>query len=446
MTDPKNDIEKYLKGELTPAEMHALEKKALTDPFLADALEGLETIPKDVIANELKSLHVAIQQRTVETKKIIPLWGWTWRIAAGLMLIAISTYFIITLSDHEAKSNLALNAPASEPVQPNTKVKEAEDVTAEQPKAAAVQPSVVERKVESEPRTFRAENKKQKQDEPVYEESVPAEAEGSAPASIEMSPGDYAPITDSIRVAQGVSTYGYSTSKPEEVNDDKDKVNLITGAAINKSVASAKADVRNQKIIKGRVTDAEDGTGMPGVNIIVKGTNAATTTDINGNYEIAVDNPQADLVFSFIGYSNQEVPADNKDNIEVGMTTDYAALSEVVVVGYASLRAELEDPTNVYTYAEPKGGRKAYRNYLVQNMHYPEQAIEHNVEGKVTVQFAIESDGMIDEFKVLKTPGYGCDDEVVRLIKEGPKWSPSTRNNVPIKGKVKVRLKFTLQK
>jgi TonB family protein len=267
----------------------------------------------------------------------------------------------------------------------------------------------------------------------------------SAPAEAEVSSTDYAPMVDSVHVAQGISTTAHS-SKPAAVIDNSEKVNPITGAPMDKKATAAKTSIKNQRLVKGHVTDAEDGTGMPGVNIRVKGTNIATTTDINGDYEISVDSAFADLVFSFVGYNNQEVSAENKDNIEVGMTTDYAALSEVVVVGYASPRAELEDPNNVYTYAEPKGGRKAYRNYLVQNMHYPQQAIDNKVEGRVTVQFAVETNGMIDEFKVLKTPGYGCDEEVLRLIKEGPPWYPTTRNNVPIKGKVKVRLKFTLKK
>ena len=58
MNDLKNDIERYRKGELTPSEMHALEKKALSDPFLADALEGASEINAEAFASDVHDLQM----------------------------------------------------------------------------------------------------------------------------------------------------------------------------------------------------------------------------------------------------------------------------------------------------------------------------------------------------------------------------------------------------
>jgi TonB family protein len=96
--------------------------------------------------------------------------------------------------------------------------------------------------------------------------------------------------------------------------------------------------------------------------------------------------------------------------------------------------------------AAPAGGRKAFKQYLETNLRYPEQALKNNVEGKVTVQFTVESNGKLSDFKVLKGLGYGCDEEVIRLIQQGPAWSPSKRSTEPIRDKVKVRLRFSLPK
>jgi len=89
--------------------------------------------------------------------------------------------------------------------------------------------------------------------------------------------------------------------------------------------------------ISGKVLD-EAGLGMPGVNVIVKGTSNGTTTDAEGAYRLSVTTEQAagTLVFSFIGYSPQEQPINNRSTIDISMVADVSELTEVVVVGYGT--------------------------------------------------------------------------------------------------------------
>ena len=89
--------------------------------------------------------------------------------------------------------------------------------------------------------------------------------------------------------------------------------------------------------ITGKVTD-EAGVGMPGVNVIVKGTSNGTTTDAEGVYRLNLTTDQAagTLVFSFIGYAAQEQPINNRSTINVSMVADVEQLSEVIVVGYGT--------------------------------------------------------------------------------------------------------------
>jgi TonB-linked SusC/RagA family outer membrane protein len=96
-------------------------------------------------------------------------------------------------------------------------------------------------------------------------------------------------------------------------------------------------DFFQSQTITGKVTD-EAGVGMPGVNVIVKGTSNGTTTDAEGQYRFALSNDQTagTLVFSFIGYAPQEQPINNRSNINVSMVADVSELSEVVVVGYGT--------------------------------------------------------------------------------------------------------------
>ncbi|MDQ2657535.1 MAG: SusC/RagA family TonB-linked outer membrane protein, partial [Bacteroidota bacterium] len=92
-----------------------------------------------------------------------------------------------------------------------------------------------------------------------------------------------------------------------------------------------------QAAVSGKVTD-ESGVGMPGVNILVQGTSNGTTTDAEGTYRLSLpaDQSAGVLVFSFIGYANQEIPVSNQSVINVTMIADVKSLNEVVVVGYGT--------------------------------------------------------------------------------------------------------------
>jgi TonB-linked SusC/RagA family outer membrane protein len=95
-------------------------------------------------------------------------------------------------------------------------------------------------------------------------------------------------------------------------------------------------------VVSGRVTTTESGGGqgesLPGVSIAIKGTSAGTVTDENGKYTIEVPSAESVLVFTFIGYTTEEVMVGNKSVIDMIMTPDIIALGEIIVVGYGEQR------------------------------------------------------------------------------------------------------------
>ncbi len=84
------------------------------------------------------------------------------------------------------------------------------------------------------------------------------------------------------------------------------------------------------RTVSGRVTSAEDASGLPGVNVVVKGSTVGTVTDIEGNYTITAPS-NGTLVFTFIGLQSQEIPINGRSTIDVSMEQDVQQLSEVVV-------------------------------------------------------------------------------------------------------------------
>src|SRR5690606_6586799 len=94
-----------------------------------------------------------------------------------------------------------------------------------------------------------------------------------------------------------------------------------------------------QETVVGKVTDSSDGSGLPGVNILEKGTSNGSLTDTNGDYTITVQ-PGAILVYSFVGFKSQEVAVSGQSTINVSLEVDATQLDEVVVVGYGEVKRE----------------------------------------------------------------------------------------------------------
>lgn len=90
-----------------------------------------------------------------------------------------------------------------------------------------------------------------------------------------------------------------------------------------------------QTLVKGKVAD-ENNAGLPGVNILVKGTSTGTTSDANGDYAIQVPDGNSILVFSFIGYATREMSVGSQSVINVTLAPNTQSLAEVVVVGYGT--------------------------------------------------------------------------------------------------------------
>ena len=95
-----------------------------------------------------------------------------------------------------------------------------------------------------------------------------------------------------------------------------------------------------QRAVSGRVIDPENNEGLPGVNVIVKGTTTGTVTDADGRYSLNVPSAESVLVFSSIGYVTQEVVVGQNAVINITLTGDVVALSEVVIVGYGEQKKE----------------------------------------------------------------------------------------------------------
>ena len=91
------------------------------------------------------------------------------------------------------------------------------------------------------------------------------------------------------------------------------------------------------------------------------------------------------------------------------------------------------------------GGEQAMMEFVAKNVIYPKEAIEKEIDGRVLVSFIVEKEGSINEVKVMKGIGGGCDEEAVRVISAMPKWMPGKQEGKPVRVSYMMPITFRLQ-
>jgi TonB-dependent starch-binding outer membrane protein SusC len=125
-----------------------------------------------------------------------------------------------------------------------------------------------------------------------------------------------------------------------------------------------------ERTITGKITSQDDGSPLPGVSVVVKGTTTGTVTDADGNYSISVPASAGSLIFSFIGLKTLEVSIDGRNAISIGMETDVTQLSEVVVTGYG-----------VETKRDLTGSVASVKGEKIENL--PVQSFDRAIQGRL---------------------------------------------------------------
>jgi len=103
------------------------------------------------------------------------------------------------------------------------------------------------------------------------------------------------------------------------------------------------AALAQERTVSGKVTSADDGSGVPGVNVVLQGTTNGTITDGDGNFKVTIPSEGGTLVFSFVGMKTQEIKVGSRSVIDVQMESDATELGEVVVtaIGISREKASL---------------------------------------------------------------------------------------------------------
>ena len=191
-------------------------------------------------------------------------------------------------------------------------------------------------------------------------------------------------------------------------------------------------------IVTGRVS-GEDGKALEGVTVSVVGTSSMVQTNERGKFSLSVK-PGEVLVFTLEGMQETRYTVSNKRKIKIRMNFD--------LENGDIPRNKLPGDEEVYTIVEeiPKflacGGD--IQAFLSRNLHYPKEAVDQKIQGKVMVSFIVTKTGHLANIRVIRSVHPLLDQEAIRVVKIMPKWKPGEQNGKVVNTSYTLPINFRL--
>jgi hypothetical protein len=374
------DIERYHKGEMTASEMHAMEKAALDDPFLADALEGYAYSKQP--AQEVAALRTEIKKRTANHRgKLVafPL-NKVLRIAALFLVIAGIGWIAFQLPF--SKSNDIAQTWEPVVIKPNAKQKDSN----------LSQPAIIN--------TGSASN--------VTTNSGIASEKNTH-------------VQESRSAQPARKTAVHKAVKKEELNDEP-SIALAT-PHVEKNMQQQNGEdgftALNNKVIKGRIR-SNNGEPVPYASIVVNGSVPAQA-DLNGYFAVKAADSTAVVNINAAGYDKSNARISVTDS-NVIVLQERPALSEVVVSGYKKPQKNRAPELIIESgELEPEQGWVQYNEYIASKLK-PDPALQAKQRGEVALSFDVNDNGEPINITIENSDCTECNGDAIKLLKEGPKW------------------------
>lgn len=426
------DIERYLNGRMTAKEMHELEKAALGDPFLADAIEGYREADMDQSRRHLDEISALLLKDKSETKVIpIPFKknSW-WRVAASVVLVAgvgTISWFLLRESSSLPQQHIAREKKSSTIALDSNKVAEAK------PEPPAIAQNVVPEVQQKREKEAIARKEERASKEAVARKEESARKDRTM-VKIAPKPG---PKSAKVEVENEVAANTQETYDAKVEPDSNASLSIArtdNRNALNKvapGIQRAFATPAKKYVFKGKVSD-DNHLPVPNATVALENTNAGTVTDMDGNFAIVSKDSTATVSVSSVGYENRNVLLKPDSINTITMSESAASLSETVVMDYLSKKMKKTD-----SLASPVTGWESFDKYVAEKMKkkYDSTASLSDLNGDVMIEFLVDTKGKPYNFKVLKSLSEDADKKAVEIIKDGPAWTSDKKRK---RGKVTI--------
>jgi hypothetical protein len=424
-----SDIEKYLSGELSAPEMHALERAALDDPFLADALDGMALHRKmpqpPVFSEDMAELRGKLKQRVEVKGKGIPgMISFGMRYAAAVILLlglGVTAYYMLS-NKRMAEAPLAKmeQSPAAPVIHPDTTpaaaapVPKDTDLTRTLASTKPPAPALKKTQQVTAGRGIDAVNEAKAEEKEIQDKAT-VQAEGQA--LLRAPSANQTLDTMKMRFDTTTAYNSYSYFVQPKAADKP-----VAGIYISRAT--------DQLVFSGKVTDVHN-RPLPGAFLSLKNNaNINATTDRNGYFNLRLNKMDTNsaVVVNYVGYepASMAINTENTKGNIIHLQPQSASLNEVTIVGYGARRKELlrqniDAPQKALsTLAVPAEGWPAYKTYLESNKS--SVRLDSTLRGDETISFIVDRDGKLSSFKVEQSISPAHDSVVTRIIREGPAW------------------------
>jgi len=218
---------------------------------------------------------------------------------------------------------------------------------------------------------------------------------------------------------------------------------LLTQQRLVINAPNSDSNKASRSALQGRVIRPVEANQKPIVNVFLNESSFGVITDQNGEFSFSTPSEQVRfLKLHSLESAPLQLSPDSVRGLNILLLPDKTKLSDYVVAEVYVADTIVHD--RGLFLAMPALGRKAVNEYVQTNIVYPAKAVENKIEGLVLVEFLVLADGKLDDLKVQKSIGFGCEEEVLRLITHGPAWIPSRLNDETINSKVRVGIRFQL--
>ncbi|HEV8283785.1 MAG TPA: TonB family protein [Chitinophagaceae bacterium] len=447
------DIEKYHRGLLSPKEMHELEKAALDDPFLADALEGYGATTVNG-ASDLLELEKKLQERISDAKVISMVpprnsFKW-WKVAAAVIVIGSGGFLAFWLTaNNENKSVAILEEKKSKPESIAPIVDSSTLKTTDTTYLGTISKTLGRKE------TSTSEKELQNKSSGVYI-SVDS-GDNNLTATTSSSPtvvGNTQPqlqelkIKDSTKALSGLGVRNEdvavlkksaekskmpSAQMPTKdnnglLNDNykKSEVNAAESFKFNQAAVDKKIGIPVTNYFRGRVVDANNNP-LPFANITNTHDNVGTYSDAKGYFTLISPDSALNVQVRSIGFENNLAKLRNNVVInQVVMQDD--KVSPDKIISRQKMDTNRSRTANIkFEELEPADGWANYDTYLANNIKVPDDLKIKRDNGQVKVSFEVNQNGDPVNIKVEESLCQKCDEEAIRLVKEGPKWKKKNK-------------------
>ena len=427
------DIERYLSGRMPAREMNELEKAALHDPFLADALEGYAQAPLALAHQHLNEITAALQQpgQVVALPPVSKRFPWL-RVAAAVVVLA-GIGFGAWLQYKPAKQATPTLAQTTVSPAPAIPVPAPKNDTISDATLAAVKPrpaplfkkpaplSIISKPQAAEPAiTAFSDTAASHANTMALARRAPGLSVSAAAAPQQETPVTLAQVPSSLKADSTVMVMGYGTKK---------RNNLSAAIVQDKEITYT---------LHGRILDSQQ---KPLANATVKPVNgkALAMTDDAGNFTLHTTDSVAEVNIASLGYDGTATVLRAGKVTTVQLKETESSLGEMVITEMRSRKKKTATASTTDTAAHPSGGWQSFQEYVYHKLHKTvDTTAGRTFPADIELEFEVTDNGAPSNVKVLSNSAAQDANRAVDVLSNGPRWITGAPDR---KKKVTVRLK-----